>query len=115
MRNILFQGIDYKDDKYFTVKDALNAVGFQGFPEAVSCWLRGIGYGVDGGGVDFPEEDDMFEGVRCYYLGGLKDEEVIVSEKIFFEHLKSACERYIELYPEKREELERIMSQSTLI
>ena len=113
--NIIFEGIDYENDKYFTIKDALNVVGFQGFPEAVSYWLKGIGYGVDGGGIDFPEDDDIFEGVRGYYLNGSEDEEIIISEEEFYQHLKIAIQRYIKLHPEKREELEQIMSRSTLV
>ena len=112
MKEDLFETINRKNDKFWIVKDALNVVGYQGFPRAVGYWLRGIGYGADGGGVDFPEDDDIFEGVRCY---SWENNEVIVSEQVFFEHLKAACQRYIELYPDRRDELKQIISQSTLV
>jgi hypothetical protein len=114
-KELLFEGIGRKKDKISTVKEALNTLDGYSFPDAVENWLNGIGFGGDGGGVDFPEDGDKFEGVRCYYLGGIEEKEVIVSEDEFFTVLKEACQRYIELCPEKREELQQIMSQSTLL
>ena len=115
MSSNLFRKIDYKNDPYCIVKDALNMMNRYSFPKAVNYWLNGISYDGDGGGIDFPDEEDNFESVRCYYLGGFDEEETVVSKEEFFSLLKQACKRYIELHPEKREELEQIMSQSTLV
>lgn len=123
---LLFEGIGLKDDKASIVKKALNTLDGYDFPEAVKYFLDKTGYGTDGGGCDFPGDLDEyeiyhdyggkpFEGVRCYYLGGFEEEEVIVSEEEFFKLLKEACERYITLHPDKKDELEKIMAQSTLI
>ena len=123
---LLFEGIGLKNDKVSIVQKALNTLDGYDFLGAVKYFLSKTGYGTDGGGCDFPGDLDEyeierdyggkpFEGVRCYYLGGYEEEEVIVSEKEFFSILKIACQRYIKLHPEKREELEQIMSKSTLI
>ena len=86
-------------------------IGRRDFPSAVGYWLRGIGYGDEHVAIEFPEDDDIFQGVRAYYL----DEEVIVSEDEFYQHLKIAVQRYIELHPDRRDKLEQIISQSTLV
>ena len=101
----------FEDKTSLTIlKRALNVIGRRDFPSAVGYWLRGIGYGDEHVAIEFPEDDDIFEGVRAYYL----DEEVIVSEDEFFTVLKEACQRYVELRPDRKDELEQIISQSSL-
>lgn len=126
MKPNLFQKIDYANDAFWIVKEALNSLDSSSFPKAINYFLNDTGYGNDGGGCDFPGDLDEheiyhdyggkpFEGVRCYYLGGFEEEEVIVSKEEFFDILKIACQRYIEIHPDQKDELEKIMSQSTLV
>ena len=90
------------------VKSALDALEGYGFLRVLKSCVEGIGFGDDCVGCLYPiEDDDDFEGVWCYYL----DDEVIVSEDEFRGYLAEACERYIELHPDKKDELEQILSQ----
>ena len=107
----LFEKIDRKNDPHTVAKDVLNSLNHRAFIRAVNSWLQGIGFGGDGGACDFPEDDDSFEGVLCY---NHLDEEVLLTEKEFYNLLSEAIQRYIELRPDKREELEQIISQSSL-
>ena len=110
--NNLFEKVDHRKDSLWVLKDAINVVAYGKFSKAVSCWLQGIGYSYNGNGCDFAEKGDEFDGVCCYYN---ENYEVVISEEVFFEHLKIAIQRYIELNPDKKDELEQIVSQSTLI
>ena len=118
----LFEKIDLNDPLKI-VKEVLNNIGDSStFPRSVKNLLNKERVGIDYDGCRFPSDLDEseiyhdyggkpFKGVECWLL----DDEVIVSEDEFFKVLKQACKRYIKLHPEKREELERIMSRSTLI
>ena len=106
----LFERIDYKNDRYSVAKKAINSVADTGLIDALGYWMKGIGYGNDGGGCIFPEEDEDFEGVFCYTC---MDEEVTISEEDFFSLLSQAIQRHIEIYPNSREKLKQIISQST--
>ena len=120
----LFERIDYDNDPLQIVKKALNEFNNSDFPEFVrSLVIDREGGGGEHGGCRFANELDEFElyydyggvpfeGVECW---SYDDEEIIVSEKEFFKVLKEACQRYIELHPDKKDELEKIMAQSTLI
>lgn len=91
------------------VKSALDALEPHGFLRVLKSLLEGTGYGTDGVSCFYPiDDDDDYEGVCCHYL----DEEVIVSEEEFMDYLGDACQRYVELHPEKKDELEQIISQS---
>ena len=119
----LFENINREPDSLRIAKNVLNSFGERSdFPLIVDCLLGKQGTSINEDGCSFPgdlDEDELyndyngvpFEGVNCWYF----DEEEIVLEDEFFSLLKQACQRYIELHPEKREELEQIMSQSTLI
>ena len=123
MDSNLFEKIDYDNDALWVVKDALNTFNASYFPEFIeSLILKKEGGGDEYGGCRFPSDLDEseiyhdyggnpFEGVECWYL----EDNVVVSEDEFFKLLKEACERYIELHPDKTDEIEQIMSQSTLI
>ena len=119
----LFENIDRKNDNLKIAKNVLNSFGERSdFPLIVDCLLGKEGTSVNEDGCSFPDdldEDELyndydgvpFEGVNCWYF----DEEAIVPEDEFFKLLKEACQRYIELHPDKRNELEQILSQSTLV
>lgn len=123
MDSNLFEKIDYDNDTLWVVKEALNTFDSSYFPEFVeNLMLKKEGGGDEYGGCRFPNDLDEseiyhdyggkpFEGVECWY----EEENLIVSENEFFKVLKEACERYIELHPDKKEELEKIMTQSTFI
>ena len=112
-----------KDEPFRIVKTVFNHYGGRSdFPRTVSLLLNKTGIVMDYDGCRFPGDLDeyelhhdyngvLFEGVECWSL----DDEITVSEDVFYEILKEACQRYIELNPDRREELEQIMSQSTLI
>lgn len=71
--------------------------------------MKGIGFCIiEGCGCLSPENGDDFEGVACF----LADDEIILTEEEFFSLLKEACQRYTEMYPDRREELKQIISQS---
>ena len=123
MDSNLFEKINYNNDTLWVVKEALNTFNASYFPEFVeSLILKKEGGGDEYGGCRFPSDLDEseiyhdyggkpFEGVEYWYL----EDNVVVSENEFFIVLKEACERYIELNPNRKDELEQIMSQSTLI
>jgi CDI immunity protein len=104
----LFDGVDSTTDSLWIVKYYLNAIAGISFPEALNYLFEGTGYGDEYNMCEFPSEDDMFEGVRFYFLD--KDE-IIVSQEIFQKYLKIAAERYIELNPEKADEVQNVLKK----
>ena len=119
----LFTFIDYSNDPLGIVKEALNTFHHAYFIEYVSSFInKKEGVGDENGGCRFPNDLDEyelfndyggkpFEGVECWY----QDYNIVVSEEEFFNVLRQACERYIELHPDEKDELQKIMAQSTLI
>ncbi|MEH2363328.1 ribonuclease toxin immunity protein CdiI [Nostoc sp.] len=109
MREQLFDNIDYRIDPLWIVKSYFNTIGGISFPYAINTLLKGIGYGNEYAMCAFPceDEDDIFDGVRFSHL----DEDKIVSEDIFKKYLKIAAERYIELNPEKADEVQNVLKK----
>ncbi|MCW5318300.1 hypothetical protein GTQ43_32595 [Nostoc sp. KVJ3] len=106
----LFDGVDHTTDPLWIVKYYFNAIGGISFPTALNYLLEGTGYGDEYNMCEFPceDEDDIFEGVRFSFLD--KDE-IIVSQDIFKKYLKIAAERYIELNPEKADEVQNVLKK----
>ncbi|MEH2410515.1 ribonuclease toxin immunity protein CdiI [Nostoc sp.] len=106
----LFDAVDYRTDPYWIVKSYFNAMEGISFPDALNYLLEGTGYGSEYAICEFPSEDadDRFDGVRFSFLD--KDE-IIVSQEIFKKYLKIAAERYIELNPEKADEVQNVLEQ----
>ncbi|MEH2242464.1 ribonuclease toxin immunity protein CdiI [Nostoc sp.] len=106
----LFDGVDYTIDPLWIVKYYFNAIAGISFPYAINTLLEGTGYGNEYNMCEFPceDEDDIFEGVRFCFLD--KDE-IIVSQEIFKKYLKIAAERYIELNPERADEVQNILKK----
>ncbi|MEH1936953.1 MAG: ribonuclease toxin immunity protein CdiI [Nostoc sp.] len=106
----LFDSVDYKTDPLWIVKSYFNAIAGISFPYAINTLLKGTGYGSEYAMCAFPceDEDDMFDGVRFSFLD--KDE-IIVSQEIFKKYLKIAAERYIELNPERADEVQNILNK----
>ena len=106
----LFDSVDYTTDPLWIVKSYFNAIAGISFPYALNCLLEGTGYGSEYAMCEFPceDEDDMFEGVRFCFLD--KDE-IIVSQEIFKKYLKIAAERYIELNPERADEVKNVLKK----
>lgn len=119
---LLFEKIELNDPLKI-VKEVFNNIGDSStFSKSVKDLLSKERVGIDYDGCRFPNDLDEseiyhdyggkpFEGVECWIM----DEEVIVSEEEFFKVLKEACKRYMELHPDKKDELEQIMAQSTFI
>ena len=119
---LLFEKIELNDPLKI-VKEVFNNIGDSlTFSKSVKDLLSKERVGIDYDGCRFPNDLDEseiyhdyggkpFEGVECWIM----DEEVIVSEEEFFKVLKEACKRYMELHPDKKDELEQIMAQSTFI
>ena len=103
----LFEKIDRKNDPYRVAKDAFNAIAGTGFIDAVETWMRGISVGNDGGSIDFPEDDDDFDGILC---SNYWEEEQLLTEEEFYNLLSEAVQRYIELHPDRRDKLEQMLS-----
>ena len=103
---------DYRTDPLAPAKDAINSVASEeDFLEAVEDCIKGIGFGIiEGCGCLFPENGDDFEGVACF----LADDEIILTEEEFFSLLKEACQKYIKIYPNRRDELRLILRQKNL-
>ena len=118
----LFNKFD-KDSRLNTVKYVFNNFGNRSdFLLTIACLLGKEGTVVNESGCHFPNDLDEyelyndydgvpFEGVECWSF----EDEVTVSEEDFFSVLKIACERYIELHPNEKDELQKIMAQSTLV
>ena len=119
----LFENLDPKKDEFIIVKELLNHFGeYPDFSLTVDCLLGKEGTVINEDGCCFPGDLDEyelyndyngvpFEGVKCWVY----EDEIIVSENDFFKLLKIACERYIELHPNEKDELQKIMAQSTLV
>ncbi|MEH2025389.1 ribonuclease toxin immunity protein CdiI [Nostoc sp.] len=105
----LFDGVDYTTDPLWIVKYYFNAIGGISFPYAINTLPKGTGYGNEYNMCAFPceDEDDMFDGVRFSFL----DEDKIVSEDIFKKYLKIAAESYIELNPERADEVQNVLKK----
>lgn len=114
MNSNLFENIDYDLDSLWIVKEVFNSMNNMFFLETLNRLVDGIGWPNEYAGCQFSndldESEEPFKGVLCWYLN---DDETIVSEKDFYDCLKMACERYIELNPEKQQEILKIMNRLT--
>ena len=97
----LFEHINYYNDNLWIVKEALNSIYSLSFPTTVKKYLNKIDVCTDFGGCKFSKND----GVYCYCLEG----EIIVSKQEFYGCLEKACDRFIELHPQKKDELLIVM------
>ncbi|MHC5614517.1 MAG: ribonuclease toxin immunity protein CdiI [Nostoc sp.] len=106
----LFDSVDYKTDSLWIVKSSFNAIDGISFPEGLNYLVEGTGYGSEYAMCAFPceDEDDIFDGVRFSFLD---EDEIIVSQEIFKKYLKIAAERYIELNPERADEVQNILKK----
>jgi hypothetical protein len=83
------------------------------FVEHLNYIVNRKGVGNEYSGCMFPEEvnevdDESFsEGILCWFL----EEEVIISEKEFYDVMVMACQRYIELNPRKKDEIYEILKK----
>ena len=93
----LFERIDYYNDNLWIVKEALNSVYSLSFPITVKKYLNEIDVCTDFGGCKFLKSDDVY----CYCL----EDEIIVSKPKFYECLEKACDRFMEIHPQKKDEL----------
>jgi hypothetical protein len=58
-------------------------------------------------GVNEVDDEPFDEGILCWF----SEDEVIVSEKEFYDVMVMACQRYIELNPRKKDEIYEILKK----
>jgi hypothetical protein len=113
MSSNLFKNVDYNSDPLWIAKEVFNAMNNMFFLKTLNKLVDGIGWPNEYAGCQFSndldESEEYFEGVLCWYL----DYEIIISEKDFYDCLKVACEHYLELNPEKKEEIQKILDDLT--
>jgi hypothetical protein len=87
------------------------------FIEAVEYLVKGWGFSTDGAYCSFPDmnsyfEEDHFEGVR-FSSGYILEEDVsiIVSDEVFCEYLKLACDKYLRLHSGDIEEVRKLLDR----
>ena len=107
--NFFYGGTGSLDEPEFSIKSYFNIVYYEGdFLKAIySVLVEKDGFCEEGADCYYPDmnspfPEDHFEGVR-FEIGGLCDPryQVHVSEEICFMYFKKACERFLELHPEK--------------
>jgi CDI immunity protein len=105
----------YPNDPLRIVKNCFESMNNSSFIEQLELLVnRKVGGGYPCGYI-FPEQLDeiddrdveLFIGVLCWYF----EDEIVVSEQDFYDIMVMACQRYIELYPKTKKEIERILSQ----
>lgn len=87
------------------------------FLEVIEHIIKKIGFSTDGAYCNFPDmnsyyEEEHFEGVE-FAVGypPEEDDTVIVSEKTFFEYVRLACEKYLQLHPEDIAQINNLLTQ----
>lgn len=88
------------------------------FLGAIEYVLKGYGYKVNGAYCNFPDmnspfEEEHFDGVEFSY-GYLREYQgtVVVNCETFFEHVRQACDKYLERHPEDSEQVADLLSKS---
>ena len=106
---ILKEVVHENDKIELTISGYIDNVYYEGdFLKAIySVLVEKDGFCEEGAACYYPDmnspfPEDHFEGVR-FEIGGLCDPryQVHVSEEICFMYFKKACERFLELHPEK--------------
>ena len=101
-------------EQVWIVKRCLDTVEHKNFIQQISDILDGKNYTseYEGGTCEFPhnleETEEPFVGVRVRYSD---NNEIIVSEETLRECILIACQRYLELYPEKKPEMANILEK----
>jgi len=111
MNEALFKRVDRKNDPLWVAKEFFNSINNMFFLRAVKYLIDGIGYGNEYSDCEFSgdleEDEEPFEGVRFRYY----DDEIVVSEETFRDCLMLACQKYGEMNPDKRDELDKLLSR----
>lgn len=104
----LFWPIDQDNDPHWIVKGFFNYV----YSDNEFIWvlpqlLKKYGCGLDDFYCAFPDLTDFDP--ECHFEGvifGIWEWEVNVSEAIAFDYLKQACDKYVQLHPEAKQEID---------
>lgn len=95
-----------RQDSYWVIKAYFDRMYDDGrFVEAVEFLVKRWGFSTDGAYCDFPDvnsyfEEDHFEGVRFSSVYLLEEDvSVIVSDEVFREYLRLACDKYLKCHP----------------
>ena len=109
----LFSDFDETDGFSWIVKMIFQLRKDRHFVKSLNRIVNRHGVGDEYSGCMFPEgvdpvDDEPFqEGICCWY----KEEEVIVSEQGFYDVMSMACKKYIQFYPDKKEDVEQILAK----
>ncbi|MGL5941813.1 MAG: ribonuclease toxin immunity protein CdiI [Waterburya sp.] len=111
MTTNLFNNIDIQNDFLWIVKNVFESLNNSHFLERLELLItRQIGGGYPCGFIfseQLQEDKDPFNGVLCWYF----EEKIIVSEQEFYDVMVMACQRYIELNPKSKQEVETILAK----
>lgn len=109
----LFNNLDLDENSIRILKNVFESYNLSGhFMEYINYVVDKNGVGDEYSGCMFPSEvnkvdDEYFDkGVLCWYL----NDEIIVSEQEFHDVMLMACQRYIELNPNTKEEVKKILN-----
>jgi len=109
MDKLLFEYLDRKGDHLWIAKEFFNSINTLFFIEALGYLVEGTGYGSEYSCCEFPDEldyDYQFDGVRFIY----QDDELVVSEEVFRSCLRLACKQFVDAYPDKRIDVDKLLT-----
>lgn len=107
MSDVLFKLSNVKNDPDWVVKEFFNSAYSQGeFVSSINAITKGYSFVINEDyclfqELDSSDQDLHFEGVKF----GIMDDQVVVANDVFWEFLRTACDRYIQLHPEDRDKL----------
>lgn len=85
--------------------------------EAMELLSRKWTFNVDGAYCNFPDmnsydEGEHFEGVE-FAIGYPPTEEdtVIISEDIFYQYIRLVCNKYLQLHPEDKDKVDKLLTE----
>ncbi|WP_157760099.1 ribonuclease toxin immunity protein CdiI [Delftia acidovorans] len=97
------------ENKLFPVQAFFNAMPGISLIRTLESFCNRIGAGFNDATCEFPEEvesgDDYFDGVRF----SIFNEEVIISNEVFFDILSQVCSIYISKNKDSSEEISSLM------
>lgn len=110
----LFEKIDKDCDPHWLVKEVFNAFCHQGhFIYAIECMIEKCGITDEHDycwfpQMDKPNPDFHFEGIKF----GNIDDEIVISEQDFVEHVMEACRQFVKLHPKHHQQVKELLESS---
>jgi hypothetical protein len=106
-----------ESDPFWIIRAYMDRMYSDGcFLDAVGNIVKRWGFSVDGAYCRFPDlnslfEDERFDGVEFSYGYMDVDESIIVSERVCFEFVRAACERYLSLHGSELEKVDELLGR----